>query len=283
MRITESQQRILESLCCERLSSNEDNFQLVDDFYNGRNPSIVQTLQNEAFEDDLQHRIAYYVVKDANGHILFYFSLKCGLLYDEFLEGDRLLDMKAFYEHIFQLSKDPSLNGTDKEAIEALLEKARTKKGLKKMEVARALRLSPDSAEISKIFGDNNKNVGKTFAGVEIVHCCVNDAYRTIWDRTGIQQKLGTVVFWQFIVPKVLELMKIVGCEYLFLFAADLSEDADLVNYYIDNLQFADANEHNAATPMYDFACRFLCQKTCTLEERRNAFFEDFNHDEEMV
>ena len=132
MRITESQQRILESLCCERLSSNEDNFQLVDDFYNGRNPSIVQTLQNEAFEDDLQHRIAYYVVKDANGHILFYFSLKCGLLYDEFLEGDRLLDMKAFYEHIFQLSKDPSLNGTDKEAIEALLEKARTKKGLKK-------------------------------------------------------------------------------------------------------------------------------------------------------
>ena len=33
MRITESQQRILESLCCERLSSNEDNFQLVDDFY----------------------------------------------------------------------------------------------------------------------------------------------------------------------------------------------------------------------------------------------------------
>ena len=28
MRITESQQRILESLCCERLSSNEDNFQM---------------------------------------------------------------------------------------------------------------------------------------------------------------------------------------------------------------------------------------------------------------
>jgi hypothetical protein len=27
MRITESQQRILESLCCERLSSNGDNFQ----------------------------------------------------------------------------------------------------------------------------------------------------------------------------------------------------------------------------------------------------------------
>ena len=96
MRITEEQERILGSLHCERLSSNVDNFRLVDDFYNGRNPSIVNTLQNEAYEDDANHRVAYYVVKNNSGEILFYFS------------GDRLLDMKAFYEHIFQLSKDPS-------------------------------------------------------------------------------------------------------------------------------------------------------------------------------
>ena len=162
MRITEEQERILGSLHCERLSSNVDNFRLVDDFYNGRNPSIVNTLQNEAYEDDANHRVAYYVVKNNSGEILFYFSLKCGLLYDEFLEGDRLLDMKAFYEHIFQLSKDPSLQGTDKDAINAILEKARTKKGLKKLEVARALHLSLDSEELLKIFGENNKNVGTT-------------------------------------------------------------------------------------------------------------------------
>lgn len=40
MRITEKQERILESLHCERLSSNVDNFRLVDDFYNGRNPVL---------------------------------------------------------------------------------------------------------------------------------------------------------------------------------------------------------------------------------------------------
>jgi len=282
MRITEEQERILGSLHCERLSSNVDNFRLVDDFYNGRNPSIANTLQNEAYEDDANHRVAYYVVKNNSGEILFYFSLKCGLLYDEFLEGDRLLDMKAFYEHIFQLSKDPSLQGTDKDAINAILEKARTKKGLKKLEVARALHLSLDSEELLKIFGENNKNVGTTFAGVEIVHFCANEAYRDFWYQTGIHQKLGTVVFWQFIVPKILDLMEIVGCEYLFLFAADLSEDADLVNYYVDNLEFIDASEHSAATPMYDFACRFLCQETSTLQERRTSFFEHFNPDEEV-
>lgn len=191
MRITEEQERILGSLHCERLSSNVDNFRLVDDFYNGRNPSIVNTLQNEAYEDDANHRVAYYVVK-------------------------------------------------------------------------------------------NNKNVGTTFAGVEIVHFCANEAYRDFWYQTGIHQKLGTVVFWQFIVPKILDLMEIVGCEYLFLFAADLSEDADLVNYYVDNLEFIDASEHSAATPMYDFACRFLCQETSTLQERRTSFFEHFNPDEEV-
>ena len=64
--------------------------------------------------------------------------------------------------------------------------------------------------------------------------------------------------------------------------AADLSEDADLVNYYVDNLEFIDASEHSAATPMYDFACRFLCQETSTLQERRTSFFEHFNPDEEV-
>ena len=44
MRITEEQERILGFLHCERLSSNVDNFRLVDDFYNGRNPSIVNLI-----------------------------------------------------------------------------------------------------------------------------------------------------------------------------------------------------------------------------------------------
>lgn len=50
----------------------------------------------------------------------------------------------------------------------------------------------------------------------------------------------------------------------------------------VDNLEFIDASEHSAATPMYDFACRFLCQETSTLQERRTSFFEHFNPDEEV-
>lgn len=87
MKITESQLELLRSLKCERLSSKPENFSLIDDFYNTRNNSLVDTLQGDAYDDDENNRIAYYIVKTVDDKILFFFSLKCGLLYDEFIEG----------------------------------------------------------------------------------------------------------------------------------------------------------------------------------------------------
>lgn len=52
MQITEDQQQILNSLVCERLSSDEKHLRLVDAFYNGRNGSLEHTLKNEAYEED---------------------------------------------------------------------------------------------------------------------------------------------------------------------------------------------------------------------------------------
>lgn len=74
MKITEEQLAILKGLKCERLSSDPSNMRLVDDFYNIRNLSLVQTLQNEAMEEDEEGSIAYYVVKDPADNILFFFS-----------------------------------------------------------------------------------------------------------------------------------------------------------------------------------------------------------------
>ena len=76
MRITDSQKVILEGLTCERLSNSPDNMRLIDNFFNRRNPSLVQTLQNEAMAEDQEGKVAYYIVKDKNGNVLFYFSLK---------------------------------------------------------------------------------------------------------------------------------------------------------------------------------------------------------------
>ncbi len=60
MRITEEQQKTLDSLRCERLSSNDNNLRSVDEFVNYRNDSIANVLRNEAYEEDEQGRVAYF-------------------------------------------------------------------------------------------------------------------------------------------------------------------------------------------------------------------------------
>lgn len=274
MKLTETQLQWLQSLHCERLSENEANFQLIDDFYNVKNNSLVETLQNEAYDDDQNNRIAYYLVKDGDGNILFFFSLKSGLLYDEFVEGDRLKEMQLFYAHILQICKDETLSAEDRMAANSLLEKVRTKKGIKKEELAKVLHLPPDSQAFSQIFGKNLKNVGRTFAGIEVVHFCANDKYRHVWTSHQIPMKLGMYIFWEFLVPIVQDLMKLVGCEYIFLFAADLTEDEELIKYY-QTLGFELVDEHCAAIPVYDFTCKFMSMKTCCLEERGKKFMTD--------
>ncbi len=91
MKITPEQLRILDSLDCQRLSSDIKNLYEVENFSNDVNDDIAQTLRNEAFKEDESNSIAYYVVKHPNGQMLFFFSLKCGLLFDHFINPDFLV------------------------------------------------------------------------------------------------------------------------------------------------------------------------------------------------
>ena len=72
MRITEAQKAALKTLRCERLSDNEKNFRLIDDFENHRNDNIADSFRNEAYRQDEERRVAYYVVKDKENRILFF-------------------------------------------------------------------------------------------------------------------------------------------------------------------------------------------------------------------
>ena len=54
------------------------------------NNNVADALLNEAYQEDESGVVAYYVVKDSDANVLFFFSLKCGLLFDEFIEGEKL-------------------------------------------------------------------------------------------------------------------------------------------------------------------------------------------------
>lgn len=94
---------------------------------------------------------------------------------------------------------------------------------------------------------------------------------------------MGAVIFWHFIVPKICEAKKIIGCQYLFLFAADLTPDELLINYYETFLGFRSSDEHGTAMPLYDYACKFMYQEINDIENRRERFYKDFNPDEESI
>lgn len=285
MRITDGQRQLLDSLICERLSSNEVHLRMVDNFCNGRNGSLEHTLKNEAYAEDEDGNIAFYLIKDADKHILFYFSIKCGMLYDRFGEGEKLRKINELFRFLVELEQDPSSTEEDRKTIDSILENIRTRKGLVKKDLSKISHIKKSQVieDFEKESEDNLKRVGKTFAGIEIVHFCANDDCRPLWEKFNIQQKLGAVVFWHFLIPKICELRKIAGCEYLFLFAADLTPDELLVNYYRANLGFKDSNEYGTAIPLYDYACKFMYQELKDIEERREAFYADFNPDEEAI
>lgn len=78
-------------------------------------------------------------------------------------------------------------------------------------------------------------------------------------------------------VPKKQELLKIVDCESVFLFAADLTSYEELIRYYSVQLKFEKTDEHRVVISMYDFPSQFMSQKTYELEGKRKQFLEEFN------
>ena len=286
MQITEKQKRILNSFTCERLASNPNNLREVEKFYNCQNSGLEHTLKDSAYEEDEASHIAYYLIKDADGNILFYFSLKCGMLYDNLDQGEQLRKLNDLYRLLVELENDSSSTTEDKQTINFILESIRTRKGLVKEDLTKIISRTKKRQlleEFEKEPADHLKRVGKTFAGIEIVHFCANDACRTLWNEFHFQQKMGAVVFWHFIVPKICEVKKVIGCQYLFLFAADVTPDELLINYYETFLGFHSSNDHGTAIPFYDYACKFMYQEINGIEERREQFYKEFNPDEESI
>jgi len=271
----------LRCLSCERLSSDTDNLRLVDDFFNRRNDGIAQTLRNEAFAEDEEGSTAYYVVKHESGDILFFFSLKCGMLYDQFLDTRQLKLINDLNEYLDSIVQDSSLDEQDKMVVVSLREKLRTRKGITKADLDNIpMKGNTIFEDLEKEFNESITRVGQTFSAIELVHFCANDGAEDVWKQMGLPQSLGAVVFWHFIVPIVESVRQQIGCQYLFLFAADFSKGEKLIKYYEDQLNFKIPENLATAKPIYDFSCKFMCQEVKELANAREAFFDNFSVDE---
>lgn len=279
-RITREQRAYLDSLVCERISSNKDNREVVQKFVNLRNPGLSYALK-AGWNTDARDKVAYYIVREPQegGEPLFFFSLRCGEVDVPYnLEKLRV----AMENSQALLDAACGLDAPDwaKEVVEN-----RKVNGVlppKKVQEFRErhrenIRKWSLYYEEVRLEGENIIRTKQTLAGVELVHFCAHTPAAAKWEAMGMNpQALGKTMFWKFVVPVIQQVRDLVGCEYLYLFAADEKKYGKLVGYY-KGLGFEIRQDLCVSKPEYDFGCFFMCQKVTSLRNRRNAFFREYN------
>jgi hypothetical protein len=272
MKITKDQLGILNSFSVTRLKEDDSLLREVSAFENFQNENLVDYLVGDAFDDDAENRCACYVVRNGDGEILCYFSIKCGLLYSEFEE---LKKFEKFKNHKIKLME-----------LEQRSDQAQVREYIAEIK----MKLKEAKEDIELLLGKfdsmpPNKQVAKSFPSIELTHFCVNEALRKKWQTYGFsaRNRIGSTMFWHVIVGIVEKIRSLTGCEFLYLFAADSTSDRHLVNHYKNMMGLREETTMSALQPIYDFNCTFLCAGIDSLLKAREDFYEDFNVTEDLV
>jgi len=80
-----------------------------------------------------------------------------------------------------------------------------------------------------------------------------NEAGKEYWKSLGLPKeiKMGETLFWLKVVDTLEQMHKYVGCQYVYLFAADKEADGQLVQYYRVRLGFKSDASLSANKPVY--------------------------------
>ena len=76
-----------------------------------------------------------------------------------------------------------------------------------------------ESTEIGQ--SENTINVPNCISAIELRHLCKNEDF-IVPEEVDIPLVFG--IFWEIIVPIIIDITKRVGCKYVYLFAADKTE-----------------------------------------------------------
>lgn len=288
MRITPEQQRFLDDLICERLAKSPDNIPVINGFQskNAVGRGMISDLQKTGCEEDEDGAIAYYIIKDKNSIGYCFFSLKCGSLFDPSYDNNIKDRVKRCRDALEYLCKE----GQNKTLVEklSLIEQIRRGWGLTDDQINDEFdgEINEESIKNKLRYYENqipdNKKllcVEKNHSGVELVHFCANDSARYHWHNSGINKPMGEVLFWHSISEITTKIRELVGCQYIYLFAADLTQDKNLVNHYRISMKFEEIEDLGTCLPEYDVGCTFMLQEISELKQKRKSYFDTFNPD----
>ena len=279
-----------DSFICERLTDNDYNSALITKFKSERGNGLVDYLNKLGQAEDRSGVTAFYIVKDGDDNPILFFSLKCGTLFCPFdkeridecfsvcedlsiltgLNLDQLF--QSDIETIFSILKNKNNSGQtlSRQNVLNFIFYAQNKEYIKTHIFKAVTKVQDTKQEEGRFIS----RVHKTYPGIELVHFCADDVARQKWRSLNLNYSLGEYLFWNYVVNVIEEVQRLVGCEYIFLFAADSSEDNTLINYYEVSLNFKKDNTIGTVKPLYDFSCIFMSQKISDLKENRDKFFD---------
>lgn len=274
----------LNTFTCEVLTDSASDMSDIQDFIcDIRNNTLEEYLHNDAINDSKNGLNKVFIIRDEERKIAAFFSLRCGMA----------LELNPLDEEYEQLSE------TQKIYVRDLFEARKNPNNMYYYELLKhGEKLFPSViGDLQKIVERNKKiesdriNTGESegailyvencHPAIEIQHFCRNTAYTS---TKLVKGKIGFGLFWEVIVPKIMEISSEIGAEYLYLFAADKSdneEDEKLVTYYRDALTFnpCDFNGVSLPRPKDDLNCCGLIQPIDALESMKEfawAEHEDY-------
>lgn len=265
---------------CEVLTSDPDNRELVKKFVSkkARNQLEAYITEDKAWTEDTEGETRVYLIKDKSNEIALFFSIKCGLLIGENPKYRLTEEERQFVNLLIEAKEESNEKAREdyydagwslyKERVDVLFEIA-DKRVESKMEAR-----STGQAE--------NWKVEKCVSAIELRHLCRNERFQV---PEGLGIPLGFGLFWEKIVPTILDITKMVGCKYIYLFAADRTEMFEasdvkkLVKYYKNAFKFYECDEDDLiiVKPSYDENCYGLIQEVSRLEKNRDAVWYEFS------
>lgn len=203
MSITDKQKAILDSLVCERLSSNLENENKIKDFKvltcNGKslNANIQSNITSGiVWNENVKGKKSSFVIKSPDGHILAIFSLKYGFMYKP-----------------VELCDESNRHALEEEIVK-------------------------DKERDNNQF---IIHVSETIPAIEFTDFCVADCAKDFWEAHEMPQKCGKTLFWSKVIPCVELMSKSNGAEYLYIFVANDDQGKSkgkLESYYKEQLFF---------------------------------------------
>ena len=263
------------------LTSNPKNKELLKAFISKRsNNSLEEYIRDEdkAWTEDLDGETRVYLVKDKSGNIALFFSIKCGLLVEENF-GEKLSgEHQEFIDAVIDAKKS-----RDEFGIQQIYDAGDAMYGdeVDKLFRIAERRLEAKNEAIAIGQSENTINVPNCISAIELRHLCKNENF---FIPGEIDIPLGFGIFWEIIVPIITEISKKVGCKYIYLFAADKTEEQNeykmkkLISYYKNNLKFSECDAGiKFVKPEYDNYCYGLIQRISGLESNREAIWHEFS------